>query len=219
MHSRHLPALGICLLIGAFVGCTPASVSSPARDARLGETRARATAEEVYRSYIDASNAIDLADPETFEPVAEFTSRRFYADLLASFNARHRSGQVIRGKIAVESFRVQSVLPDLGVEATVCLDMSRVTVVDRHGESVLAADSPDFLASYAEFRSVDGELLLDGQFIEPIEGCLTTGSTSRPAAPVPGAPGTPAPDGRSREQDESCVSYPGGVTICGGGHG
>lgn len=208
---------GICLLTSAFVGCSPVATSSPSRDARSLEEQSSAKAEEVYRSYIEASNEIDLADPATFEPVAAFTTERFHADELSSLTARHESKHVVDGKMKVGSFRVMTVLPDLSVEATACLDMSQVTIVDRHGESALAEGAPDFFELYLQFTSVDGKLLLDGEVAVPPTWCLTTGSMPTPLEHEPNKPGIPVPEATSREQDESCISYPDtGLTICGG---
>ena len=184
------------------------STSLPDRNARPEETRAPATAEEVYRSYIDASNEIDLGDPETFEPLAEFTSPRFYATSVASLTAMSVTGQGLGGRMKVESFRVSSVRPDLSVEARTCLEVSEFPTA-----------APDTYEMRLEFTPVDGELVLDSELGGPHVGCSAAGPKRTPIAPVPGTtgtPGTPAPDDPAREQDGSCISYPGGLTICGG---
>lgn len=214
-HSQFASFVCICLLTAAFVGCSPAPTGSPNRDARSLEEKSSAKAEEVYRSYIDASNEIDLADPATFEAVAEFTTERFHADALSSLTARYESGHVVRGKMKVGSFRVMTVLPDLNVEATACLDVSQVTMVDRHGESVLAEGAPGFFEMYLQFTSVDGKLLLDSEVAAPPSWCLTAGPMPSPAAPAPAAPGS-TPAEPPREQDGNCTFYPDAdLTICG----
>lgn len=208
IRSRHVSTLGIFLLIGAFTGCTPVSTSPPDRDAHPQKTRTPATAEEVYRSYIDASNEIDLGDPETFEPLAEFTSPRFYATSVASLTAMSATGQGLGGRMKVASFRVSAVRPDQSVEARTCLEVSE-----------FPTEAPDIYEMRLEFTPVDGELVLDSELGGPRVGCSAAEPKPTPIAPVPGAtgtPGTPTPDDAARERDGSCISYPGGLTICGG---
>lgn len=209
-----------------FVGCAPTTTPSPARSARPVEERMAATAEQVYRSYIDASNAVDLADPSTFEVLSEFSTARFHAEEVLSLTAMHESKQIVGGKLMLESFRVRKVLPDLGVEATACLDTSQVTLTDQFGESILPDDSPVAYEMYVEFISVDGELLLDSEVGAPFAECPSTRvsspagepvtETPEPELPVPGIPGTPAPQGPPREPDPSCVLYSDDLMICGG---
>lgn len=215
-RSRQLLVLSICIAACAFTGCAPASAPGPSPKAKPTEERSPATAEEVYQSYIDASNAIDLADPETFTPPAEFTSPFLYAALLRSWTDGHENQRVIGGKAVLAYFRVMEVGFNHAVSAAACLDMSDITYVDRDGVSLIAEDSPRFLASAVDFIWLDGELLLNSQKLDPIDHCPAAYPTAAPVAPAPGAPDTPLPDDRSREQGEICLSSPDDYTICGG---
>ncbi|MCS3443650.1 hypothetical protein [Microbacterium phyllosphaerae] len=212
-RSRFASLLGIFLMTCIFVGCAPATTDAPARSARPGEERESATAEQVYRSYIDASNAIDFADPATFTPAAEFTSEALYASLSQSWQARHDQEHVIDGDMVVQYFQVVAVHPDLNVEAIACLDLSDLTMVDRYGESEFPEDSPDFLVAYLGFISVHGEVLLDSQMLEPASRCRTSEPKHTLIAPSPGVPADPAADRAKREQAASCASCP-DLTSC-----
>lgn len=196
------------------MGCTPATTEAPARRAHPVEERAPATAEEVYRSYIDASNAVNLADPATFTPAAEFTSERLYASLLKSWRARHNQKHVVDGEMVVKYFDVVTASSDPSVEAIACLDLSDVTMVDRYGESEFPKDSPDFFVAYLRFTSVDGALLLDSQMLEPVSRCRTAEPEFTPIAPSPGIPADPAAEDAERRPNGSCNSCP-ELTSCG----
>lgn len=214
--SRQLFVLGICISACALTGCAPAPAPGPSPEAKPTEERSPATAEEVYQSYIDATNAIDLSDPETFTAVAEFTSDRLYASLSESWVARHEKQHVVGGKMVLVDFHVLTEYPDHSVTAAGCLDVSDLTMVDRHGVSQFPEAPPDFMVSAVDFIVVDGRLLLDSQWIDPIARCPSTSRTSAPVAPAPGAPDTPMPDAPSREQGEICLSSPHDDTVCGG---
>ncbi|MGN7947609.1 hypothetical protein ACTJKH_02570 [Microbacterium sp. 22215] len=206
--------LGIFLMTSVFVGCAPATTDAPARSARPVEERESGTAEEVYRSYIDASNAIDFADPATFTPAAEFTSEGLYASLSESWRFRHDQKQVVDGNVVVKYFEVVTPSSDPSVEAIACLDVSDLTMVDRYGESEFPEDSPDFLVAYLGFISVHGELLLDSQMLEPASRCRSSEPKHTLIAPSPGVPADPAADRAKREQAASCASCP-DLTSCG----
>lgn len=215
-RSRQLLVLGICIAACAFTGCAPASAPGPSPEPNPAEERSPATAEEVYQSYIDATNAIDLADPETFTAVAEFTSAGLYAGLLESWTDGHENQRVIGGKAVVAYFRVMEVGFNHALSAAACLDMSDITYVNRNGVSLIAEGSSRFLASAVDFIWLDGELLLNSQKVDPIDHCPAAYRTAMPVAPAPGAPDTPMPDAPSREQGEICLSSPDDHTICGG---
>lgn len=197
VRSRQASALGICILIGAFVGCTPVSTDTPRREAHPLETRPTATAEEVYRSYIDPSNEIDLADPETFAALADYATERFHADVVASLTSLHERGFVVRGKTVLMTFEVKQVFPDHRVEAMACSDMSSITMFERNGEPVKASESLDAFESLLEFTQVEGELRINHEFETPVASCTATGELP--------TRGTPAPEGRGDEKSRRCV--------------
>ncbi|WP_157560150.1 hypothetical protein [Microbacterium sp. H83] len=138
------------------------------------------TAGKVYESYIDANNALDVAAPDTFAAVAKVTTPLLYAGLSAAWADRFASGVITEGDMTIESFRVKSVHPGERVEATACLDASEVTLVDRHGESLIPDNSPVYLEMDVEFVSIDGEMLLDSQHAVPLWSCPTALRTSTP---------------------------------------
>lgn len=235
-RSRLATVLGICIVTGAFVSCAAATTSPSARSARPAEQRVAATAEQVYRSYIDAWNAIDYADPATFVPAAEFTSAELYASFSESWESRHEQKQVVSGDMVVEYFQVVTASSEPIVKALACLDTSDITVVNSHGESELPEDAPDYFASYLRFTSAEAGLLLDSQQLEPISECDSMrrefsmiapspgvssappadAPTPEPVLPVPGIPGAPAPEGPPPVPDPGCVVYSGDLMICGG---
>lgn len=189
-RSRLLSTFGICAVVCASTACTPVTAD---RAAHSVEQKAAAKAEEAYRSYIDASNEIDSTNPDTFGPVAEFTTPQFYAGVSASWIERHASGEVVGGRMVLDSFQATMVYPDQRVDATACLDMTRVTLIDRHGESLLPKDPPDFLEMNLMFISVDDEALLDDQLVVPLSSCAATRSAPTPGMATPHVADTSAP--------------------------
>jgi hypothetical protein len=148
--------LGGCASVeGATSRQTPAATHEPAV-----ETETLSAALQVYRSYIEASNAVDLGDPQTFALPGEFTTEDFHAEELAALSAMHDEGYVAGGAILIESFSVDSPTDGRTVVATTCNDVASVTLVDRRGESLLPLDGPDAYRMRLEFDLVGEELRL-----------------------------------------------------------
>ncbi len=73
--ARRTAGLLIALAIATTVSaCTPEPAPTPTPTGFASEDEAFRAAEETYRAYVDALNAVDLADPATFEPVFAWTT-------------------------------------------------------------------------------------------------------------------------------------------------
>lgn len=134
-----------------------ASSSSPIDD----DAAAFAAAEATYRAYVDALNAVDLSDPATFEPVYALTTGEMRATEESNLVSLHTRGVTKEGQTDV-----LDVIPDQtdGTVATLfaCLDVSRVTLLDRDGSSLVEDDRADVQQfSLRLERGADGSWLLN----------------------------------------------------------
>lgn len=111
----------------------------------MSDAEAFAAAEKTYRAYVDALNAVDLSDPETFEPVFALTTGDTHNEAresLARMNADHWT---VTGLSNVEMVApvVNSSTAEDDIDLAVCLDVSRVQLWDENRESKVDADRPD----------------------------------------------------------------------------
>ena len=148
VRSRILSALAAALLAGALtVGCTPTPEPSPTPTGFATEEEAFAAAEETYRAYVDALNAVDLSDPETFEDVYAWTTGEANAGERKSLSDLHARGLTVGGATRIVSFTPVTFKGDPPlVQARVCSDVSEVTLIDQDGSSAVGPDRRDAYA-------------------------------------------------------------------------
>ncbi|MFT4156747.1 MAG: hypothetical protein QM630_02295 [Microbacterium sp.] len=155
---RGVAAIAAVVLTGMFAastlsGCAPTPEPTPTPTAAFAsEEEAFAAAEEVYREYIDALNAIDPADPASFEPVFDLSSGSFETADRENLSLMHAEEHRIEGAAKVVSFRGEgaSVLFD-EVTAVVCLDVHEVQITDSSGNSLISPNRPDVYAILVTF--------------------------------------------------------------------
>lgn len=154
----------VALVMCSLLACAPAPAPTPSpTPAFASEEVAFAAAEEVYRAYNDALNALDAADPSTFEPLFDLTSGEFEEGDRENFSVMHAEGHVIEGDAIVSTFAAGTASTDLRrLTASVCLDVSAVTVTDRHGASLVRPDRPDIYSLSVTFIAQgDEDLTID----------------------------------------------------------
>lgn len=161
-YRLALPAL-LAIALAALVGCGPIADPTPTPTPVFASKEAAFTAaEEVYRAYNAALNAIDPSDPATFEPVFELSSGSFETADRENLSIMHAEGHSIDGDSVVTSFRGESVSAGFSVvKALVCLDVSAVQITDKNGASVVAEGRPNVYALAVSFKADDGELRID----------------------------------------------------------
>lgn len=144
-------------------GCAPEPQPSPTpTPAFASEEEAFAAAEEVYRAYNEALNAIEPNDPRTFEDVYAFSSGTFAAADRENLSTMHAEGYTISGDAVVLSFTGEAAEePYERVVATTCLDVSEVAVLDSSGASVVNPDRPPIYAIRLIFLATDEGLRID----------------------------------------------------------
>ncbi len=154
--------LALLVLAGATLSaCTPAPEPSPTPTAAFAsEEEAFAAAEEVYRAYIEASNAVDFQDPSTFEPLAEFTAGDYFSDEREQLSEMNARGYIRGGEIKIVEFRPTSAELSGIVTARVCSDVSGTTFTDANGEDLVPPDRPNRSALDLTFESIDDALFL-----------------------------------------------------------
>ncbi|NYF16283.1 hypothetical protein HDC37_001097 [Microbacterium sp. AK009] len=119
-------------------GCTPQPEPVESQAPFATEEEAFAAAEETYRNYVDALNAVDLSDPETFEPVYEWTTGDLNASDREGLSQYHAAGAEVGGTSTPVMIEPVTVDPEAGhVDLAVCLDVSTVTVQDADGSSLV----------------------------------------------------------------------------------
>lgn len=132
------------LVLGALTGCTPPPAPEPT-PTFAGEEEAFAAAEATYRAYVDALNAVDLSDPETFEDVYAWTTGDANAGIRKSFSEMHADGLTVSGTTVATLIQPRQAggAGNESVELAVCLDVSDVRLTDAAGASAVAPDRPD----------------------------------------------------------------------------
>lgn len=154
MTSRAtLPAATALLLVTLLSGCAPAPAPMPtATPVFSTEAEAFAAAEETYRSYVEALNAVDLSDPETFEDVYAWTTGEANANERSTLTRMHADGWVVSGQTVIADFLTSDEVDKSAfVNALVCSDVSQVDVVNADGASMVATERPDVYALEVSF--------------------------------------------------------------------
>ncbi|GAB2691918.1 hypothetical protein BKA24_002289 [Microbacterium marinum] len=132
-----------CLAAFSLSACAPpAPEPSPTATGFASEEEAFAAAEETYRAYVDALNDVDLADPQTFEPLFALTTGELNDLDRRTFSEMHAAGQSVSGEtriLAINGLRSDG--NEVDIES--CIDVSNVDVRDANGTSLVSADRPD----------------------------------------------------------------------------
>lgn len=162
---RPLPPLATVAALSALLlgGCAPAPspIATPP-PAFTSEAEAFAAAEEVYRAYNEAFNAIDLSQPASFEPVFSLTTGDFQRADRKTLSELHAEGYALTGSTEMVFFAPFDVSSGFErLTAIVCVDVSKSDVTGSDGLSVLPDSRPDINPLRVTFVVVDGALLID----------------------------------------------------------
>lgn len=137
----------VALVIVAATGCTsPPSPTSTPTPTFTSADQAYAAAEKTYRAYVDALNEVDLRDPKTFEAVYAWTTGEALEGAKKSFTEMHSKGWKVSGLSTYDNLKLKSldeVKHVFTLMATVCLDVTDISVVDKDGGSVVPSDRLD----------------------------------------------------------------------------
>jgi hypothetical protein len=146
-------ALAVAVVLGMTTGCQPEPTPSPSGPVFANEEEAFAAAEETYRAYVDALNQVDLSDPETFEAVYAWTTGEANANERKTLTQMHADNWHVSGTTAISGFHGKTA--ELGnpaaVVAIVCSDVTKVSVVDEDGQSMVSDERPDVYALSVKF--------------------------------------------------------------------
>jgi len=163
-YAATTALFGVVILMS---GCTTPPAPVETSPAFSTEEEAFAAAEATYRAYVDALNQVDLSDPGTFEPVFALTTGDARSGLRESFTQMHGDEWNVSGE------SVATVIEPSDASATeaklaICLDVSRVSVTDSSGASVV---DPDRVAVQSMLVNVLFDAGLDGNHqISSFEG-------------------------------------------------
>jgi hypothetical protein len=141
---RLLILVATATAVMTIAGCAPETAPTPTPTGFASEEEAFAAAEETYRAYIDATNAVALDDPDTFKDVYEWTIEDENADVRTSFSQMHADGWVVAGQTQYDTFEGSTFDRAVGVVAAqLCLDVSDVAVTDSEGNSLVTEERLD----------------------------------------------------------------------------
>lgn len=146
---------GTAFTVALVAGCTPQPEPDASQQPFATEEEAFAAAEETYRNYVDALNDVDLSDPETFEPVYEWTTGDANAAERENLTQMAADGWSKTGESDVVSFTFDGDATDFptSIVTLACVDVSAVDVVDATGVSVVPSTRPDRYAVRLEFTT------------------------------------------------------------------
>ena len=140
-RASHLAA-AVIGLAAILAGCAPTATAPQPTPTFSSDAEAFAAAEATYREYVKALNAVDLSDPETFEGVYALTTGEANNEARRRFSRMHAEGWLVGGKSVPVLIDLASAT-DTGVHLAVCVDVSKVTLVDAEGISQVGTDRPD----------------------------------------------------------------------------
>lgn len=131
-------AIALAVIWGlAMSGCTPQPAPVPSASATgfASDDEAFAAAEATYRAYVDATNAVVLSRPSTFESVYSLLAADALRSARQSLSDMHEKGWTVGGASRIAGIERGGVKGDGSVALLVCLDVSSVTLVDANGVS------------------------------------------------------------------------------------
>jgi len=128
----------------AAAGCAPSPAPSPSLSSTgfASDAEAFAAAEATYRTYVDALNQVDLADPTTFEPVFRLTTGEAKEAASEEFDSLRGRGLTVGGDTRITLLHVDETSARHSVRLLVCADVSEVTLTDTLGQSAVSPDRP-----------------------------------------------------------------------------
>ena len=117
MRSFRLAAVAASLLLTSIVvtacAASPEGESASPTPMFASDEEAFAAAEATYRAYVDALNAVDLADPGTFDDVFIWTSGELNAADRKLLSAHHAAGVRKTGRQVSSLVTLSSAKPPL----------------------------------------------------------------------------------------------------------
>lgn len=159
-RTRPVVALALSLVaLGVLSGCAPQPEPTPTA-VFASEEEAFNAAEETYRAYNSAYDAIRYDDPETFEAINQYTGSKMQADDRKAISERRAEGVTRSGELVVVWFRGQK-FESGALSATACNDVSGIDVVDAKGVSLVSPNRDPMQAVRLEFALQNDQLLLE----------------------------------------------------------
>ena len=120
--------------------CTPTPEPTPTPTALFSsDEEAYAAAEETYRAYAAASNAVELDDPATFESVYVWLDEAALAAAKKSYSTMHADDLALSGTTTFDTVDGVTFANDV-VTIELCLDLTDIKLTNAAGESVLSSD-------------------------------------------------------------------------------
>lgn len=168
-------ALAALIAVAPLAACAPDPAPTPTPTGFASEEEAFAAAEATFDSYVKASNAIDVADPSTFEPLFALSigdQNAFDRERLSRYHADGYSMVGATRIVGVEGEEWDG--SDARIQLLACVDVSSVDVLDDAGVSVVSEERPDVQSLTVELTSTAGGVLVQSVTGSPdTESCLS----------------------------------------------
>jgi hypothetical protein len=139
---RRVSVVAVVVGVGLLAsGCGGEPAPAESTPLFASEEEAFAAAEQTYREYVDAGNAIDLADPSSFEPVLALTTGEANSNERKSLTQMAAEGWTVSGDSKLIWFRGRTWDASAQhVAARACIDVTEVEVLDADGASQIRPD-------------------------------------------------------------------------------
>ncbi|WP_156876630.1 hypothetical protein [Microbacterium luticocti] len=149
------------VVLAMVTGCSPQPphpAPSPTPSPRFtSEADAYKAAEDTYRAYVDALNAVDISDPATFEDVYRWATEGRQSADKKTLTAYHAENVSMLGSTRILSLTATEATPPLDeVVLAACVDVSSVDIRSEDGASLVSPDRPDVQSVAVEVHGSDG---------------------------------------------------------------
>ncbi len=155
-------AAAALLIVAALTACTPDPTPTPSPTGFASDEEAFAAAEDTTRAYVAATNAIQLADPSTFEPLFELTTGEQNAFDRKRLSEYHAAGYTMSGVTTINALEPEAWdEASASVTLLACFDVSGLEIEDNSGSSIIAPDRPPEQSLMISLVRVGADLLID----------------------------------------------------------
>ncbi|MBD8023955.1 hypothetical protein [Microbacterium gallinarum] len=172
MTSRPAPMILVAVALASILaGCAPASEPSPtSTSAFADEAEAFAAAEETYRAYVDALNAV-REDPTASDPQDFLIGEALEIDIDTQ-QQLDQADLVIVGSTSVVDVEGLETSPDLTqVQIAVCMDSTDTRVIDGAGKDVTPQDRPAQTRVRVQLERFDNGLVISESDLMDEDSC------------------------------------------------
>ena len=158
------PTVLVLLLVAgsaaSLSGCAARPPIPASRQAVPAEQLAPLMAEEVFYGYVGAKNGIDLANVDSFAPLASLTTESLFQEEINVLMPLYEQGYELQGAVTADSFAVREIKGQR-IQAVACTDSSGYALLDSLGHPTRSPDHPSKTEMHMEFVIVSSRVFLN----------------------------------------------------------